>query len=150
MDGRLTGTPADCYHRLTRQNLERLTYTYVQSWINTQRDADSRGVAGANGRLVAAIGLQNKLKAILEGEPPFDIYVRWKPLHKQPIGWEPDINDGVRINVRPFVTAGILRARFSVNWNKDRGTNTDGSERLNDLHLTRAEKDAARRQASSG
>ncbi len=25
---------------------------------------------------------------------PYDISVRWKPLHEQPIGWEPDINDG--------------------------------------------------------
>lgn len=135
------------YHKLTRQNLERLTYTYVQSWINAQRDADSRGVAGANARLVAALALQNKLKAILEGEPPYDIYVRWKPLHQQPIGWEPDINDGVRLNIRPFVEAGILRAKFSVNWNKDRGTNPDGSERLNDLHFTREQKEAARRAA---
>ena len=130
------------YHRLTRQNLERLTYTYVQSWINTQRDADSRGVPGANARLVAALGLQEKLKAIADGEPPHDIYVRWKPLHQQPLDWDPDINDGVRLNIRPFVTAGILRARFTVNWNKDRGTNPDGSERLNDLHLTREQKES--------
>ncbi len=137
------------YHRLTRQNLERLTYTYVQFWINAQRDADSRGVAGANARLVAALALQNKLKAILEGEPPYDIYVRWKPLNKQSTGWDPDVNDGVRLNVRPFVQAGILRAKFSVNWNKDRGTNPDGSERLNDIHLTRPVKEGALHTFSS-
>jgi hypothetical protein len=136
------------YHRLTRQNLERLIYSYAQSWINAQRDADSRGIAGANARLVAALALQEKLKAIADGEPPYDIYVRWKPLHKQAIGWEPDINDGVRLNVRPFVTAGILRSKFSVSWNKDRGTNPDGTERLNDLHYTREKKEAARKSAT--
>jgi hypothetical protein len=31
--------------------------------------------------------------------------VRWKPLYRQPIGWEPDIDDGVRLNIRPFLTA---------------------------------------------
>src|SRR5207302_3776652 len=109
--------------------------------------ADGRGEAGANARLVAAQELQKKLEAILHGEPPYDIYVRWKPLAKQPIGWEPDLNDGVRLNIRPFVTAGVLRARFSVNWRKDRGMNPDGTERHNDLHFTRAEKEAARRAA---
>ena len=43
----------------------------------------------------AAMELKNRLEAILAGEPPYDIFVRWKPLHQQPIGWEPDINDGV-------------------------------------------------------
>ena len=53
----------------------------------------------------------------------------------------------MRLNSRPWVTAGVLRARFTINWNKDRGKNPDGSERLNDRHLTRAEKEAARRAA---
>jgi hypothetical protein len=132
------------YHKLDRAKLERLIYSYLGDWINTQRHADSEGVAGANARLVAAVNLQKKLTAIAEGEPPFDIYVRWKPLEKQPIGWEPDINDGVRMNIRPFVTAGVLRSKFTINWNKDRGTNPDGSERLNEVHLTRAEKEKGR------
>ena len=93
---------------------------------------------------MAALQLQEKLKAIQEGEPPYDIYVRWKPLHEQPIGWEPDLNDGVRLNIRPFVEAGVLRSRFTINWNKDRGTNPDGSERINDRHLIRAVKLTAR------
>ncbi len=94
---------------------------------------------------MAALKLKEKLEAILKGEPPYDIYVRWKPLHEQPIGWDPDLNDGVRLNIRPFVTAGVLRRKFTIHWKKDRGKNPDGSERLNDLHFTRAEKEAARR-----
>ncbi len=66
------------------------------------------------------------------------------PLDKQPVDGEPDLNDGVRLNIRPFVTAGVLRGRFTINWSKDRGTNPDGSKRINDRHLTRAEKAAAR------
>jgi hypothetical protein len=52
--------------------------------------------------------LQKRLELILEGEKPFDIYVRWKEQHEQPIGWEPDLNDGVRLNIRPFIEASTF------------------------------------------
>lgn len=132
------------YHQLDAACLDRLIYTYLGSWIMVQKAERDAGVSGAEARLVAAINLQKKLKAIRDGEPPYDIYVRWKQLHEQPLGWHPDLNDGVRINIRPFVTAGVLRSRFTINWNKDRGTNPDGSERINDLHYTLAEKREAR------
>lgn len=144
-DGRKDGFSAIVnYHKLDRAKLEKLTYTYLGDWINRQIEADRNNVPGANARLVAAKELQQKLEAILEGEPPYDIYVRWKPLAGQPLGWEPDLNDGVRLNIRPFVEAEVLRVKKpSINWNKDRGTNPDGSERHNDLHITPAEKRAA-------
>jgi hypothetical protein len=136
------------YHRLDRKTLEKLTYTYLgQDWVERQRSEVRDEVPGAEGRLSAALELQRKLEAILEGEKPFDIYVRWKELHEQPIGWEPDLNDGVRLNIRPFVEAGVLRAPFNIHWKKDRGRNPDGSERLNDIHLSLAEKRGARRKA---
>ena len=138
------------YHTLDRAKLERLTYTYLGDWISRQRHATDAGEPGAEGRLVAALSLQEKLKPILDGwvapdkRKGYDIYVRWKQLREQPIGWDPDLNDGVRMNIRPFVQAGILRSRFTINWNVDRGKNPDGSDRINDLHYTRAEKEAAR------
>lgn len=79
----------------------------------------------------------------LARDPPF------RALDRQPMGWEPDLDDGVRLNIRPFVTAGVLRARVNVKWGKDRGANPDGSERLNDLHYTIAEKLAARTAAGA-
>jgi hypothetical protein len=137
------------YHRLDRRTLEKLTYTYLgQDWVERQRAEVRDKVAGAKARLSAALGLQRKLEAILDGEAPFDIYVRWKEAHEQPIGWDPDLNDGVRLNVRPFVEAGVLRAPFNVHWRKDRGKNPDGSERDNDKHLQLAEKIAARKRAA--
>ena len=99
------------------------------------------------GRLSAALSLQRKLELILEGEIPYDIYVRWRDLHQQSIGWEPDFNDGVRLNVRPFVEAGVLRSPFNIHWRKDRGKNPDGSERHNDVHLTLSEKREAKERA---
>ena len=119
-DGRNDGFAAIVnYHKLTAAALDKLIYTYLGSWINDQRAAVERGEAGADARLAAAQELKKKLEAIREGEPPYDIYVRWKALHEQPIGWQPDLNDGVRQNIRPFVEADILRRKFSINWSKD-------------------------------
>src|SRR5438128_6715537 len=74
-------------------------------WIQRQRDEVKDGKEGADARLAPALPLQNELEKILAGEKPYDIFVRWKPLHEQPIGWEPDINDGVRLNIRPWLVA---------------------------------------------
>lgn len=186
------------YHKLAapngqgRKTLELLTYTYLGDWIDRQKLDQAEGVNGADDRLAAALDLQGQLKKILDGEPPFDLFVRWKPLHQQAIGWDPDINDGVRLNIRPFLKAqlrkggkagaGILRAKpGTIKWSKDRGkepmrskddfpwfwgwdeTNhaleTDfgapipgappagdsfDGNRWNDLHYSRAAKEAAR------
>ena len=115
------------YHQLAegdgkgRKLLEKVTYTYLGDWITQQQHAAKRGEPGADIRLKAAQDLQKKLELIIAGEPPHDLFVRWKPLTEQPIGWNPDINDGVRMNIRPFVTAGILRGKVNVKWKKDRG-----------------------------
>jgi len=146
-DGRKDGFSALVnYHKLDRDTLKRLTNTYLKWWIDHQQSQVRNEEPGAEARLAAAEELQAKLELILEGEPPYDIYVRWKPLHEQPIGWEPDLNDGVRLNVRPFVEAGVLRTKFNVKWGKDRGKNPDGTERHNDLHHTRQQKQQARKE----
>ena len=135
------------YHMLDTARLNRLIYTHLGGWIRAQRADRDAGIPGADARLVAALSLQGKLEAIRDGEPPYDIYVRWKSLAEQPIGWDPDLNDGVRINIRPFIEAGVLRRRVNVKWNKDRGLNPDGTGRLNDSHHTVAEKRAAKEGA---
>src|SRR6185312_4684842 len=105
------------YHKLDRKTLEKLTYTYLgQDWVERQRAGVRDEVAGAETRLSAALGLQRKLELIIEGEEPFDIFVRWKHLQEQPVGWEPDTSDGVRVNIRPFVEAGVLRTPFNIHW----------------------------------
>jgi hypothetical protein len=127
------------YHKLAdgkqgRKLLESLTYSYLGEWISRQQDGVKRGADSAEDRLAAAQELQKRLEAILEGEPPYDLFIRWKPLHEQPIGWEPDINDGVRLNIRPFLAsdlpngragAGILRWKPNIKWDKDRGKEPD-------------------------
>lgn len=137
-DGRRDGFHALVdYHRLAgphgegRRTLEALTYSYLGDWIERQRAEQREGREGADARLAAALDLQTQLQLVLEGQPPYDLFVRWKPLHRQPLGWDPDIDDGVRLNIRPFMKAtlraggrsgaGILRWRPNIKWTKDRG-----------------------------
>lgn len=122
------------YHTLTRATLETLTYTYLGDWIARQEEARKRDERGADVRLAKAKALQQELQRILAGEPPYDLFVRWKAPHAQPIGWDPDLNDGVRVNIWPFVQAGILRAKVNVNWKKDRGKNPPDSPWGEDRH----------------
>ena len=137
-DGRRDGFHALVnYHRLVgpdgggRRTLEALVYSYLGDWIGRQRADRDQDAEGADGRLARALELKIQLERILAGEPPCDLFVRWKPLREQPIGWEPDINDGVRINIRPFMLAdltrggragaGVLRVKPKIAWGKDRG-----------------------------
>jgi hypothetical protein len=136
------------YHKLDRRLLEKLIYTHLGDWIVRQQDSLRRNEDGAEARLLAAQVLQERLKLIAAGEPPYDIYVRWKKAHEHAIGWEPDLNDGVRLNIRPFMiddpryakAPSLLRAEPNVRWGIDRGTNPDGTKRDNDVHLTVAQK----------
>lgn len=143
-------------HKLDAKNLERLIHTYLGDWIRTQEAGVASGVDGAPLRVAAAQNLKARLQAILEGEAPYDIFVRWKSLAEQPIGWNPDLNDGIRLNIRPFMTAEVLRhnkkPKLNITWDKDRGKDVEsapwfkmfGGERINDHHLTLADKNASR------
>jgi len=154
------------YHKLDYKTLETLIYTYLGDWVARQKQDIANGIDGAAEKLAAAEALKKRLELILEGEAPYDIFIRWKPLNKQPIGWHPDLNDGVRLNIRPFMSvpdiakkgAGILRDKPNIKWEKDRGKDVtsapwfnlgpqyDGQpgDRINDHHLTIKEKQTAR------
>ena len=128
------------YHRLAapdgqgRRLLEKIAHAYLGEWIDRQRAEQRERRDGADARLEAALQLQRELEAILLGEPPYDIFVRWKALSEQPIGWEPSVDDGIRLNIRPFLLAnavrnrgaGVLRARPNVKWGVDRGSDPEG------------------------
>jgi len=153
------------YHKLDYKNLETLIYTYLGDWIKRQKQDISDGVDGAQEKHAAAESLKKKLELILKGEDPYDIFVRWKPIEEQPIGWKPDLNDGVRLNIRPFMSvpdvkkrgAGVLRDKPNIHWKKDRGKDVESApwyhlgpqhggkegDRINDHHLSLADKRAA-------
>ena len=130
-DGRKDGFGALVnYHKLDHSNLNKLTYTYLGDWIRQQQAEAKAGKPGAAERLGAAKELQGELEKILEGEPPYDIFVRWKAIKEQAKGWNPDLNDGVRLNSRPFLLAkdlgkkgaGILRSKLPNIKDRDRGS----------------------------
>lgn len=158
------------YHKLDYKTLEALIYTYLGDWISRQRRDADNGVDGAQEKLAAAEALKKRLELILTGEAPYDIFVRWKPIEEQPIGWNPDLNDGVRLNIRPFLSvpdvgkkgAGVLRDKpKSLHWEKDRGSDVPSApwyelglqyggkvgDRINDHHLSLADKRKAREKA---
>ena len=154
-------------HTLTRAKLQTLIHTYLGDWITQQKRAVDAGDGDATLRLARAQALNDKLEAILEGEAPYDIFIRWKPAHLQPIGWEPDLNDGVRMNIRPFVQAEVLRIpgrQLGIKWEPDRGKDVPSAPwfklgptygepegtRINDHHLSLADKQAARAKVSGG
>jgi hypothetical protein len=127
-DGRNDGFGALVnYHQLTKDGLNKLIYAYLGDWIRQCEARLKSGASGADGQIAAAKALKEKLLLILEGEPPYDVFVRWKSAEEQPIGWDPDLNDGVRMNIYPFMQAGVLRKKPNIKWTKDRGKNPEGS-----------------------
>ncbi|MEB2363920.1 MAG: hypothetical protein OZ929_21480 [Bryobacterales bacterium] len=139
-DGRKDGFHALVnYHRLCaprgegRKTLEKLIYTALGDWISRQQSGVDRGVEGADGRLTAALHLKAQLESVLAGDRPYDIFVRWKSVAEQSLGWDPDLADGVRLNLRPWLLTGVapstrskkdtcvLRVRPRVSFGKDRG-----------------------------
>ncbi len=147
-DGRADGfTVVAHYHRLDHATLERLAYTMLGDWITR---------LGDDPRAETARILQAKLAQILEGKPPYDIFVRWKLLGRQPLGWDPDLDDGVRLNIRPFVEAGALAHVPNVKYTVDRGKDVASApwfavfngERRNDHHTTLEEKRSCRAKAA--
>jgi hypothetical protein len=160
-DGRKDGFHALVnYHALNHKTLENLIYSTLGDWISLQRQDVGNGIEGADSRFTAAEYLQNELKKIQHGESPYDIFIRWKPLKEQPIGWNPDLNDGVRLNIRPWIAAaklygatkpGILRVTPKIKYGKDRGKEPsrdpeefpwfkDSRDRNNDIHLPLEDK----------
>jgi hypothetical protein len=139
------------YHRFDQANLRKLTYTLLGDWL-TRAKAENNTLRYEKGR-----ELQQMLEKVLEGEKPYDIFVRWKSLAQQPLGWDPDLDDGVRQNIRPFIKAGVLTHDLSkILKDKDRGNDVASApwylvfkgERRNDHHTTLAEKRTAREAAA--
>lgn len=135
------------YHRFDQANLRKLTYTLLGDWL-ARAKAENNALRYEKGR-----ELQQMLEKVLEGEKPYDIFVRWKSLAQQTLGWDPDLDDGVRQNIRPFIMAGVLTHDLSkILKDKDRGNDVASApwysmfngERRNDHHTTLAEKRAAR------
>lgn len=66
------------YHQLDQATLRKLAYTLLGDWLSRSR-AEKNELRYEKGR-----ELQQALERILEGENPYDIFVRWKSLAQLP------------------------------------------------------------------
>ena len=113
------------YQRFDANRMAKLRAGYLRDAIETfRREAALAGREGRAGqrvefqaRLEEAQTLDGKLQAVQEGhqEGPEDgdrdyrILTPWKSADERPTGWDPDIDDGVKVNIAPLQKAGVLR-----------------------------------------
>jgi len=113
------------YHRFDKNRLAKLRATYLRDAIEEfRREAGLADKAGATAarlewqaKLEEAQALDLKLQAIQEGhhegaeggERDYRILTPWKTSEERPKGWDPDLDDGVKVNIEPLQKAGVLR-----------------------------------------
>jgi len=113
------------YHRFDQNGMAMLRGTYLREAIEAfRREA---ALASKENReedrldwqaqLEEALELDRRLQLIQEGdhqgpdggEQDFRILTPWKSAEERPKGWDPDIDDGVRMNIEPLQKTGVLR-----------------------------------------
>ena len=111
------------YHKFDHDRLAKLRGSYLRDAIaHFRREA---GLADQEGRtedrqewqdkLEEAQALDQRLQWVQEGvngyPAPGDCRIRtpWKSDDELPAGWQPDLDDGVAVNILPLQTAGVLR-----------------------------------------
>ncbi len=113
------------YHRFDKNCMAKLRGTYLRDAIEEFRReaaiADKEGRTEDRMEWQAKVeetqALDQKLQRIQEGyhEGPdggdrdYRILTPWKEPDERPKGWDPDIDDGVKVNIAPFEKAGVLR-----------------------------------------
>jgi hypothetical protein len=115
------------YHRLSRDTLIRLRVTYAGDRLARlradQQRARDRGDTATVTTLQVAIedveAFRRTLEAIERGdELRHRIRCRWKDETEagRPGPYAPDIDDGVKVNIRPFQETGLLAAKVISKW----------------------------------
>lgn len=98
------------YVRETLDDLrKKLGTAQAESLIN-QRQALG-DMADLEKKIADVQAFDENLRRLLEGrEREARIWTPWKSAEEQPVGWNPDINDGVRVNIAPLQRLGLLAA----------------------------------------
>ncbi len=113
------------YHRLSRDLVQRLRATYAGSLIS-ELQAEREKAKGDQAKvsdLTAGIEDVEEFRRTLEriergDEPRYRIRCRWKGEDPdgRPGPYAPDLDDGVKVNIRPFQEAGILARPVIKKW----------------------------------
>ena len=114
------------YRKFDANRMAKLRSSYLRDAIETfRREAALAGREGRaedridlQARLEEAQALDRKLQAVQEGhhdgseggDRDYRILTPWKSVEERPTGWDPDIDDGVKINIAPLQKAGVLRS----------------------------------------
>jgi hypothetical protein len=113
------------YHRFDRNRMAKLRAAYLCDAIEEfRREAGLADKAGRTddrmewqAKVEEAQTLDAKLQWVQEGhregpeggERDFRILTPWKEAAARPTGWDPDLDDGVKVNIEPLEKAGVLR-----------------------------------------
>ncbi len=114
------------YHRLSRATLVKLRAEYAGPRIARLKAEAARAKDAGDDRLAADLQIQvedveafrRQLEAIERGDELRDrIRCRWKDeTTGRPGPYAPDIDDGVKVNIRPFQETGLLPAKVISKW----------------------------------
>jgi hypothetical protein len=115
------------YHRFDHDLLAKLRSVHVRDRMTTLRREAAQ--AGKDNReddrlqLLAALeeveSFDRKLARLQEGhhsgteggDQDYRILTPWKKPQERPKGWQPDIDDGVKVNIAPLARLGLLRIK---------------------------------------
>jgi hypothetical protein len=113
------------YHKFDKNCMAKLRGTYLRETIEFfrreaalaahERREDDRLEWQA--KLEETQELDRRLQLVQEGyhegaeggDSDFRILTPWKSSKERPKGWDPDLDDGVKVNIEPFQKAGVLR-----------------------------------------
>ena len=118
------------YHKFDRNRMAKLRGLYVKDAIDEcRREAALAANDGRTGdrlewqaRLEEVQEFDSRLQLVQEGqldgseggERDYRILTPWKSAIERPKGWDPDIDDGVKVNIEPLQKAGVLRITKAV------------------------------------
>lgn len=109
------------YHRFDKDRMAKLRGVYLREALTTfRREAALASQQGRaedrlewQAKVEEAEELDRRLQKIQEGfhegAEDYRILTPWKSENARPKGWDPDINDGVKVNIEPLQRAGVLR-----------------------------------------
>ncbi len=113
------------YHKLDRNRMAKLRASYLRDTIEAfRREAALAGQEGRaedrvewQAKLEEAQAFDRQLQAVQEGhregaeggDRDYRILTPWKSPEDRPNGWDPDLDDGVKVNIEPLQKTGVLR-----------------------------------------
>jgi hypothetical protein len=109
------------YHVFDKDRIAKLRGVYLREALGIfRREAALAGQTGRSddrlewqAKVEEAEEFDRRLQRVQEGfhhgTEDYRILTPWKTEKERPKGWDPDINDGVKVNIEPLQRAGVLR-----------------------------------------